>query len=189
MAENNLTQLKAQLDVAYKAMDFGLIASLAGQIRKLEHAEAQAKLEKAQEALLELTSQIRKDIADKNSELSKAIKPHYARAKELIGVENACFMIYIDQKELDVKIVKYVKKAKSSSNGPSNGITNGYPKTEELLKTHGEIKLIVRWDKAEHVGTFAELVEAAKNAVDKNNASFNVRTAIVKHIEANKVTS
>lgn len=173
-----IEELKAEAQAAITTGDYAKVESLARQIRKVMQAEYVAKEVQHQQALLDITNQIREDLANKESKLLKAILPYYQKAEKLVG-ERACFGLYLDSKEINVYTVK--KQAKSKSGNPVSGFTKGEPKTNELLGLYGEAKGVVRFDKAEHKGTFSELYNLAKGATDKKNAIYNVRIAVVNH--------
>jgi hypothetical protein len=176
--QQSISELSTQLNQAIIDGNYALVESTARTIRKLQQAEHQAKLEANAAKIDGLIETIKT-----SKDLARLVKDWLKQAKELIG-EVACIGFEVDptQGNLINAWVQSRKQKRTQSNSPGGeSIAKGMPKTHELMSIYGESQAKVRWDKAEHSGTFNELYEAAKNAVDRKNATHNVRLAIAKY--------
>lgn len=174
MAEN-IQQLQTQLNQAITDSDYALVESTARTIRKMQQAEFQAKQEANAGKIVELIESIKH-----SKELGKLASVWLKEAKALVG-EVACVGFEVDPKQgnlINAWVQSRKQKAKASN---SKSATKGEMRTSELLELYGSAKGKARWDKAEHQDTFEALYKAAKNAVDKSNATYNVRQALVKY--------
>jgi hypothetical protein len=173
--QQSISELNTQLNQAIIDGNYALVESTARSIRKLQQAEHQAKLKANAGKVVELIETIKT-----SKDLAKLLKPWLKEATELVGADNACIGFVYDQGLLNAWVSSKRVKAKGASSGVT-GFTKNEPKTNELLGIYGGIKTKVRFDKAEHEGSFTELYEAAKLAVDKKNAMFNLRKVLVKY--------
>lgn len=172
--QQSITELQAKLDQVYAAKDYAAMQSIASAIRKLQQAKFQANLVANQAKIEALIESIKH-----SKELGKLVSVWLKEARTLVGVV-ACIGFEVDPNQGNLINAWVQSRKQKARSGNSRSDTKGEPNTSELLELYGSAKAAVRWDKAPHEGTFNELYAAAKSAIDKSNATYNVRQALVK---------